>query len=209
MSNVMSHLARADTALSVTLTTVSSFVTPWATPILVNLTLAYFVGNSEQVQLPLGMTSVKMIMITVVPISLGMFVRRRWTDWALRMDRWVGLLGVFFLVVVMAGITWKERDNLADLMLTAGGSTLLLCMVSYGYGLLSAKLGKLSTRQMSSVCIEVGMQNSTLAMVITLSFLENSRMAIPPMVYSIMMFGVGWVLVAWFHRLNKNALVEA
>ncbi len=209
MSNVMSHLAKADTALSVTLTTVSSFVTPWATPILVNLSLVYFMGNAEQVQLPLGMTSVKMIMITVVPISLGMLVRRHRTDWALRMDRWVGLLGVFFLVVVMAGITWKERDNLADLMLTAGGSTLLLCMVSYGYGLLSAKLGKLSTRQMSSVCIEVGMQNSTLAMVITLSFLENSRMAIPPMVYSIMMFAVGWVLVAWFYRLNKNATHEA
>ena len=166
-------------------------------------------ANSEQVQLSLGATSVKMIMITVVPISLGMFVRRRWESWALRMDRWVGLLGVFFLVVVMAGITWKERNNLADLMLTAGGSTLLLCMVSYGYGLLSAKLGKLSTRQMSSVCIEVGMQNSTLAMVITLSFLENSRMAIPPMVYSIMMFAVGWVLVAWFHRLNKNAMDAA
>ena len=118
-------------------------------------------------------------------------------------------IGRVFLVVVMVSITWKERHNLADLMLTAGGSTLVLCMVSYGYGLLSAKLGKLSTRQMSSVCIEVGMQNSTLAMVITLSFLENSRMAIPPMVYSIMMFAVGWVLVAWFHRLNKNALHQA
>ena len=205
MSNVMSHLAKADTALSVSLTTVSSFVTPWTTPILVNLSLAYFMGNSEQVQLPLGGTLVKMIMITVVPISLGMLVRSRWPDWALRMDRWVGLLGVFFLVLVMAGITWKERENLPGLMMTAGASTLLLCMVSYGYGILSARLGRLSTRQMSSVCIEVGMQNSTLAMVITLSFLENSRMAIPPMVYSIMMFAVGWVLVAWFHRLNKRA----
>ena len=67
MSNVMSHLAKADTALSVSLTTVSSFVTPWTTPILVNLSLAYFMGNSEQVQLPLGGTLIKMIRLQWFP----------------------------------------------------------------------------------------------------------------------------------------------
>ena len=204
MSNVMSHLAKADTALSVTLTTVTSFITPWTTPLLVNVTLIYFMGNQDQVQLPLWGTLLKMIMITVVPISLGMVVRSRWPDFAIRADKWVGVLGVFFLTVVMAGITWKERNNLADLMATAGGATLLLCMVSYAYGIFSARAAGLSIRQMSSVCIEVGMQNSALAMVISLSFLENSRMAIPPMVYSIMMFGVGWILVAIFYRLNTN-----
>lgn len=209
MSNVMSHLAKADTALSVTLTTVSSFITPWTTPVLVNLCLVYFMGNEDQVQLPLWGTLIKMIMITVVPISLGMLVRSRWPNFATRADKWVGVLGVFFLAVVMAGITWKERDNLADLMATAGGATLLLCLVSYAYGIFSARAARLSVRQMSSVCIEVGMQNSALAMVISLSFLENSRMAIPPMVYSIMMFGVGWILVAIFHRLNSKERLEA
>jgi BASS family bile acid:Na+ symporter len=81
-------------------------------------------------------------------------------------------------------------------------------MLSYAFGLFSARAARLSMRQTSSICIEVGMQNSALAMVISLSFLENSRMAIPPMVYSIMMFGVGWILVALFHRLNSKEVLD-
>jgi len=204
MSNVMSHLAEADTALSVTLTTISSFITPWTTPFLVNMSLAHFMGQSDHVQLPLWGTLFKMIMITVVPISIGMVVRGRRPDFACRMEKWVSMLGVFFLVVVMAGITWKERANLEEWLLIAGGSTFILCVVSYGYGILSAQLANLPTRQMSSICIEVGMQNSALAMVITLSFLQNTRMAIAPMVYSIMMFAVGWVLVILFYRRNTK-----
>jgi len=211
-SNILSYLARADTALSVSLTAISSFITPLTAPFLVNAALSHFMGQENAVLLPIGTTLLQIVMITVLPISLGMVVNHTRPTWCRRAEGPMKLLGMGFLVVVMAGITWKERNNLPTLLADAGLLTAALCVSAYLVAFISSTLSRLPYRQKASVCIEVGMQNANLAMVITTSILQNTQMAVAPAVYALMMFGFGWPIVFWFNRnitAEENAVGAA
>ena len=199
-SNILSHLARADTALSVSLTAISSCITPWTTPIMVNLVLAFFMNQNESIQLPVATTLLRILLITVVPIGIGMVVHSRAPAWSERVEPILRGLGILFLMFMMVGITIKEYDVLPGLIAEAGVLCTTLCLICYTFGYLTSRLIDIEERQRASISIEVGMQNSSLAMVITTSFLENTRMAVIPMVYSIMMFTVGWLVVFWFYK---------
>jgi BASS family bile acid:Na+ symporter len=199
-SNILSYLARADTALSVTLTAISSFITPLTVPFLVNAALSHFMGQESAVQLPIGSTLFQILMITVVPISLGIVINHYAPHWCRRAEGPVKVLGMGFLVMLTAGISWNERNNLPTLLADAGLLTASLCASSYVLAFIASTLTKLPYRQKASVCIEVGMQNANLAMVITTSILQNTQMAVAPAVYALMMFGFGWPMVFWFNR---------
>lgn len=199
-SNILSYLARADTALSVSLTAISSMITPLTAPFLINLALAYFMNQDSTVALPIGATLLQIMMLTVVPIFLGMVINHHRPDWCRRAEGAVKVLGMVFLTMLMAGVTWKERHTLPTLVADAGGLTAALCISAYLLAFILSTLARVPYRQKASICIEVGMQNASLAMVITTSFLQNTQMAVAPMVYALMMFGFGWPLVFWFNR---------
>ena len=80
----------------------------------------------------------------------------------------------------------------------------ILSATSYLFGYISGSVAKLELKQRASICIEVGLQNSSLAMVITTVFLKNTQMAVAPMVYSIMMFAFGWCFVFWFYYQGRT-----
>ena len=209
-SNILSLLARGDLALSVSLTAISCFITPFTIPLLVNETLAFFPQQSESVQLPLASTLLQIVMITVVPICVGMLINHHAPGFSRKMDRFVRVGGMVFLIVLTAGIAWTERLTLPGLIVQAGMVTGSLALSCYAFGYVSGYFARLELSQRASICIEVGLQNSTLAMVITTVMLKNTAMAVAPMVYSIMMFAVGWCAVLWFNyriRGQKMAVI--
>ena len=140
--------------------------------------------------------------IVLVPISLGMLVRRFKPTFAENMGKPVRIASGIVLALIIIGLVVKERDNFVVYFQQAGVATLLLNVLTMIMGYFSAKLFALRKASAISISIESGIQNGTLAITIAVVLLQNTTLAIAPAVYSLLMFLTGGVAIYWFNRSN-------
>lgn len=208
-SNLISHLAKGDLALSVSLTAISSFVTLFSIPFIINLGLKVVLGQNTDIQLDVATTILQVFAIVIVPLVLGMITRKSSNTFADKMEKPVRLASAFVFVLVLVGIIAKEWSNIADYFAQAGLATLLLNLGTMGLGLLSARLLKLPIKQGISISIETGIQNGTLAISIATILLLNSSYAIAAAAYSLIMFATSIVVIFVGNKIGKKSLVPA
>lgn len=194
-SNLITHLAKGDVALSITITAIASVITVFTIPILVNWGLVRFMGEGRVIELPLLKTVAQILVITVIPVALGMVLHAKRPALSRRAERPVKLLSALFLVLIIVAALVKERDNLADLFLQAGPLALLLNLLgmALGYGITRLLTG--NPAQAVTVGVEVGVVNGTLGIAIAAGILQNSAMTIPSAIYSLIMFPSVMLLV--------------
>jgi bile acid:Na+ symporter, BASS family len=195
-SNLITHLAKGDIALSVSLTAVSTMVSMFTIPFIVNYAIVQFMPAGQAVTLPLAGTILSLLAIAIVPIVLGMLIRRFALSFAQKADKLVRVLSAIFLVLIIAGAIVKERANLAEYFILAGPVTLALNVSTLLLGYLSSRLFQLNQAQSITVSIESGIQNGTLAIAIAATMLQNTAMTIPPAIYSLIMFFTAGIVVA-------------
>lgn len=196
-SNLITHLAKGDLALSVSLTAISSFVTLLTIPFVINLGLKTVLGQQTDIQLDVAQTIAQVFIIVVLPVMLGMFIRAKKSAFAERMERPVRAASAVVFVLVLAGVILKERAHIVDYFLQAGWVSLTLNVATMALGMLSAFLLKLSFRQAVSISIETGIQNGTLAITIATVLLSSTEYAIAPAIYSLIMFLTGGLMIFW------------
>ncbi|MCZ4319363.1 bile acid:sodium symporter family protein [Aequorivita viscosa] len=202
-SNLISHLAKADLALSVTLTAFSSLITILTIPFIVNFGLEYFLGVGQVVELNVLSTIVQIFVIVVIPIIIGMLVRSYKPRFANNMAKPVRIASGAVLALIIIGLVIKERANFVSYFEQAGIAALALNVVTMVLGYFSAKLFGLGKAAARSIAIESGIQNGTLAITIAVVLLHNASFAIVPAVYSLLMFVTGGVLIYFFNREAK------
>lgn len=187
MANLYSHLAKGDVALNVTLTAVNSLLTIFSIPIIVNLSLAYFMGSDQYI--PLQFKKVlDVFMIVLIPVGIGMILHNRFPALSKKMEKPVKIASAFILALVIIAATLKEKQNMGVYFAQVGFAALLFNIVSMCTGYFISKWFKLPEKQSISIAMEIGIHNGTLAIFIALNALQNSAMAIPAAVYSLMMF---------------------
>ncbi|GAC58262.1 hypothetical protein GOHSU_36_00050 [Gordonia hirsuta DSM 44140 = NBRC 16056] len=195
-ANLFSHLFRGDVALNITLTAINSVLAAFTIPLITNLAIGYFDADGT-LGLQFGKV-VQVVAIVLVPVIVGMIVRARWADFATRADRPVRVFSIVVLVIVTVGAIVGERENIVDYARQVGLVTGLFCLISLaaGYGL--SRLLRLSQGQAIATSMEVGIHNTTIALTIALSVLDNVMVAIPAAVYSILMYLIapafGWAV---------------
>ncbi|MBX2962063.1 MAG: bile acid:sodium symporter family protein [Cyclobacteriaceae bacterium] len=201
-SNLLSNLARADVALSITLTAISSMITVFTIPFFINLSMEYFIGEGKYVELPVLRTMLQIIVITIIPVTIGMLLRWKSPALSQRAEKPVKVASAIFITLIIFGAIMKEREHLVEFFAQVGSITLLinLLILALAYGI--GKLFKLSHPQRSALAIESGIQNGTLAIAIATSsmLLNNSQMSIPAAIYSLIMFVTGGLAVYLFSR---------
>ncbi|MER7041488.1 bile acid:sodium symporter family protein [Streptomyces microflavus] len=185
-ANLFSHLFRGDVALNITLTAINSVLAAITIPIITNLAIDHFDAEGD-LGLQLGKV-VQVIAIVLIPVAVGMAVRRRSADFAARADRPVRIFSIVVLVIVSVGALLGERENLADYMQQVGLVTGIFCLASLTLGYAGARLLRLDKRQAIASSMEVGIHNTTVALTIALSVLESTEVAIPSAVYSVLMY---------------------
>jgi BASS family bile acid:Na+ symporter len=198
-SNIITHLSKGDTALSVTLTAVASVITVFTIPLLVSFSMEHFMGDGQAITLPFGKTFLQLMVVTLLPVGLGMWVHQARPQLTQRLAGTVNALSVAFLVLIILAAVFSEKDLGAQIV--AGGPaavTLNLCGMVVGYWL--AMSFRLPKPQRVTLSIEVGIQNGTLALAIALGLLESPRLAIPAVVYSLFMFLSGIFMILRFGR---------
>jgi BASS family bile acid:Na+ symporter len=185
-ANLFSHLFRGDVALNITLTAINSVLAAVSIPLLTNLAISYFEAEGE-----LGLQLAKVlqvIAIVLVPVAIGMRVRRSSPDFAARADKPVRIFSIVVLVVVALGAILGERENIADYVEQVGLVTGLFCLISLSLGYAGARAMRLGQAQAVASSMEVGIHNTTIALTIALSVLDSTEVAVPAAVYSILMY---------------------
>ena len=197
-ANMFSLLFRGDVALNISLTAINSLLSIVTLPLIVNWALAHFLGNGQQIGLQLGKL-LQVFAIILVPVGIGMWLRARLPDFATRMQRPVRVFAALLLLGLVLAVLLRERAHLVDYVQQAGLASVLFCALSLGLGYVVPRLVGLEGRQARAIAFEVGVHNTTLAMTIALVVLQNTAMAVPAAVYSLVMYGLaalfGWALL--------------
>lgn len=201
-SNLITHLAKGDTALSVTLTALSSFITIVSIPVVINIGLETFLGSGNTIQLDVADTIKKILLVSIIPVVLGMALRRFFPLLATKAEKPVRIASAILLFVIIIGIVVKEKENIITYFAQAGIAALLLNVLSMAVGFGGAKLLKLNTAQATSISIETGIQNGTMAIAIAVGILHRSDFSIAAGVYSLIMFFTGGLIVFLMNRRN-------
>lgn len=198
-SNLVTQMAKGDLALSISLTAISSMLTLVSIPLIVGLALLVFADTSTQVELPVAKMIGALLVLTLMPVSLGMWVRSRKPNRALIWSGYLGRFSTVFLIVLILFVVISEYQTLDEYILSAGSAALALNVIMMLSAWLVAHFAKLNDAQSTSITIEIGIQNSTLAMLIATAFLGSPAMAIPAAVYSVIMFATSAVLIYLRH----------
>lgn len=202
-SNIFSLLCRGDVALSIALTAVISMITPFTIPLFTQIALSHQLGEASSIELPLLKTIVQLIVITLLPVLLGMLALHWQPALCARLQKGFKIFSVVFLFIIIAGILKKNWPTISTYMLQAGLPILcfnLLALIS-GYGL--ARLLQLRQAQAVTISFEVGIQNGTTALLITSTLLSIPLLTIGPVIYSLLMFATGalfGLMIQYCHR---------
>ena len=191
-SNLITYLAKGDVALSVTLTALSSVITVFTIPLFTNLALLHFLGESAAINLPIGPTILQLVLITLLPIAIGMGLRQRFPSTARSLERRMSRLAAGLLTLIIVLLLIKEGSKLAGFLVQAGVGALLLNLIAALAGLVAGRAFRLPPAQQICIAIEVGIQNGTLAIAIAAGLLNNPDMAVPAAVYSLLMYATGF-----------------
>ena len=207
-SNLVTYLAMGDVALSVTLTAISSVVTVFTIPLVVNVATRSFIGESVSLQLPFGETVLQIAVITIIPVALGMLLRRYAPQLSASVEKGVKWLSLFFLALIIFGLLLKERTNVVSFFLQVGWVTLALNVATMILGYFIATIAKLEKKSAIAITCEVGIQNGTLAIAVASAptLLNNSTMAIPAAIYALLMFATGGLFALWASDKNARAV---
>lgn len=199
-SNLITHLAKGNTALSVTLTALNSFITILTIPFIVNIGLEQFLDEGQLVQLDVEKTILQVMVIIIIPIVIGMTIRKYAVNFAKKMAKPVRIASGVVLTLVIIGIMLAKQDVLGEYIKEAGPASLVLNVMTMFVGYRTAKWLKLNDKSAICISIESGIQSATLAISIAVVLLENQEFAIAPAVYGLLMFFPAGAMIYWANK---------
>ena len=201
-SNVMAYLAKANLALSLTITSIATLLAPFLTPLLMKLLAGEFI---EIDVLSMMWDIAKMI---IIPIGAGLIFNWLFSGKTLWLDKAMPLVSMVGIALIIVVITAAGRDSLLDI----GGLLILIVLVHnlFGYtlGYWYARLFRLPERDARTVAIEVGMQNGGLASAIANSVGKIATMGLAPAVFGPLMNITGSILASYWHKKTPKGYTE-
>ena len=203
-SNLITHLAKGDTGLSVSLTAANSLITIFTIPFVVDFALTQFLDASEMIQIDKLKTIIQIFVIVILPVSSGMALKASKPAFADKMSKPVKIASAVVLFLVIIGLVLKKKENLIPYLKQAGLIALALNIATMLIGFITAKLAKLNLAQSLTISIESGIQNGTMAIAIASGILMNENYAIAPAIYSLIMFFSGGAIIAYGMKFIKT-----
>lgn len=193
-SNVMSYLANANLALSVTLTAVATLLSPFLTPLWMKVLGGQFISVDA------GSMMWDIVKIVVLPIGAGLLFNRFFKGKLAWLDKIMPLISMFGIAFIIVIIVAAGRDNLIVI-----GPALIVCALihnttGYLFGYYIGKLFRLPERDARTIAIEVGMQNGGLASGLAREMGKAATLGLAPAVFGPLMNITGSILASYWHR---------
>ncbi|MBN9438623.1 bile acid:sodium symporter family protein [Bosea sp. (in: a-proteobacteria)] len=205
-ANIYSHLARGDVALNITLTAVNSLLCLVTLPIVLDLSLGFFLGTEQYVPPP-HRKVIEVGAIILIPVALGMLVRARAERFALRAEKPIKLFAILVLAALIAIAIYMERKALLPSLVAVGSACLAFNLLSMFSGYLAPLALRLPRSQAVAISMEIGIHNAALAIYIALNVLKNPAAAVVPGIYSLVMYVTATLFVLFLLRRQRAAAV--
>lgn len=197
-SNLLNYLLNGNLALSVSITTVNSFLTQFSIPVLVNLALYAFMDRTTgaEINLPFWETLVQIISITVLPAAAGIYIRSRYPNWSESVRIPLKYIMTLLMGIAMLGAIFLEKNENLNIPLSDYWRVLPLAVLLNLSGMFAgfyfARMFRLGLKSQTTIAIEVGLQNTALAIAIATGpyLLNNPAYAIPAAIYALTSFFV-------------------
>tara|TARA_B100001029_G_C15052757_1_gene452018 strand:- start:967 stop:1776 length:810 start_codon:yes stop_codon:yes gene_type:complete len=200
-SNMITKLAKGDTALSISYTAMSSIITVITLPIIIKLSMQYFMeSNIPNINiLTLGLT---MFFITALPVSIGLFVNAKFHRIADNFFPTANKISTILFIIIVTGALASEWDVFVNNVSTLGPAIITLITLMLVIGYYSSKWLNLSNKKAITISIESGIQNATVGITIgNIIFNQQiglSILSLPSGVYGILMYFISIPFVFWF-----------
>ncbi len=222
-SNFITYLLNGNTELSVSMTTINSFLTLFSIPFFVNISLIFFIGEGTDFNLPYLETFLQIFFITIIPTTIGIIINIKLPKLANKLNSQINiklfifkkmkfnfiklftiiLLGIVFTIKLFAsessGGAGLTKNNFIQLLPIG----LLFNITGLFFGYFLSLLLKLKDQTPMTIGIEVGLQNTTLAFLIAGTLLKNTEMQKPALVYAFFSFLVA-ILFGLFTKYLKS-----
>lgn len=210
-SGFINVLFRGNVALSVTLTTINSILTLLTIPLLVEIALTVYLGRHSQFELPFMESFLQIFFVTLLPATVGIFVRLKWNNLAEKIQKPVRTAMIILFAAVYSIITFADESK--------GGSgiqiaealkifpyALLLNLAGFVAGFLMGFISRTGVRTGFTIGIEVALQNTTLALLVGGTLIQNNDMVKPALVYAMFSFWTALIFGVIVKKYNKSTL---
>ena len=191
-SNVVAFLAKADVALSVTMTCCSTLLSPFVTPLAMKVLAGCFVD----------IDAMAMMVAIVAGGIVHAILKRQFDAHKVVFDRILSILSMTGICFTILVLTVSSRDTFASAGVAIVAAAVIHNIVGYlsGYWLtrLVGRFTHLGEAEARTVAIEVGMQNSGMAGALSVKVLNSAVAALPATIFSIWMDFSGSVLASWW-----------
>lgn len=205
-SNVFSMLAKGDVALSVTLTALSSIITLFTIPIIMEfVTAAVSDMSGASIELPVGKLLAQNIVLLFVPLSAGSMFKHVCPEAAVKVSKVLGKMAFPALMILAAVFFLQYKKEIADNFASLGLSAAMLIILAMACSSSISRIGRFTDAIRRTIVIEVGMQNAAQAIATASSpFIFNSgEMALPAICYALLM-NVILLTYVYFIRKRQN-----
>jgi len=208
-SNMISYLCRADTALSISLTTVTSLIIPLTLPTLTFIALEFLLGQGTAIVFPITSTVAKLLMVSIVPVCIGVALNLRWPQYCRRLQSAVKWLSLLFMLAVVIVITVANYEMMPVLLPQLAPAVLLLAISAMLLGYLIPRyIFSQSNKSSLTYSVETGIQNAGTALMVTGAILQNSEMSMSVLMYGILMQIPALLLIAYRNLQPVRRLAE-
>ena len=190
-SNMLTKIAKGDTALSISYTAIVSIITVFSLPLIVGLSMQYFMGsNAPNISiLSLGLT---MFFITTIPVSIGLFINTKYHNLSISFLPIANKISSILFIIIIIGALASEWDAFVNNLNLLGPAIILLIFLMLFIGYTSGKLFSLNKKKSITIAIESGIQNATVGITIGNLILNQesglSILSLPSGVYGILMY---------------------
>lgn len=186
-ANLFSHLFGGNVAMNISLTAINTVLSIVSLPLITNWAIATFAQTGQVVPLQFGKVF-EVVGVILVPVAIGMVVSRQRPAFAARMEKPMKILSAVVLAVFSVIAIAKEWTALTESFASLGPVVLAFNLLSLLAGYYLSRWAGLDKPMATAVSFEIGIHNSTLAIFVALSVLQNFQLALPAAIYSVSMY---------------------
>jgi bile acid:Na+ symporter, BASS family len=207
LSNLMTDIAEGDLALSLSLTILVSLVYIFVVPVYAFGATSYFLGIDGIIQVPLLDSIAKIFSFTLLPVSLGVIVRRYWPEIAIGAKPYIKWIATIVLVIAFVAILIDQVETLkaafGSLLFMVALMNVLALAMAFGF----CRLAKVKDTERIAICVEHLIRQEGTAIYIAVSILGSSEMSLPMIINTpvALVLSIGFVMLMRWRRSSRKS----
>ena len=206
LANLMTHLARGETALSISMTAISSLAAVVTIPLVLTVGIDHFGATGFDEDPEMLSIVPRVLAITVIPLAIGMRLRARRPELVERIGPAFRRVAAVVFAGTVVGVIIAENERVLESLDSVAAAAITLNVVAMTLSFNVARLARLDNRQATAIAMELGVHNTALAIAVAATI--DTELTIPAAVYASFMFFTAGLFARIMYRRNEPRATE-